>query len=181
MQGIVENEEIKIPKTAECDTSTISDKPDLSDSMGRDKAIKSIRPAFIWSSILTIILPIMWFIVTGMVSGNGDGYDDLWWVRLLGGDKEGDVTNGRGITVLISIGWTFGLFLEIFYQGNIMLRNMYGGMELGSSRMGCLISKQMETEIVDERKLGIVIGSLFCFANFCLVLCLSFAWPAVRA
>jgi len=184
MQNTEEPDDIiRIPKRVECDTSTITDKPDLlSDSMSREKATKSIRPAFLCTSILTIILPILWFIVTGMVSGSGNGYDKLWWVRLLGGDNVGDASHGRGITMLIGFGYTLGLFIMYFYQGNSILRVIYGGeMNFGFKRWTCCASKQkMEPQIVDERKIGILIGGLFCFSNFCLVLCLSVAWPAVR-
>ena len=185
MEDKEEQKEIKIQqRDEECDTSTISEKPDASDSSTREKATHSIRPAFICTSVLTVILPILWFVVTAMVSGTGDGYDSLWYVRLLGGDSVGDTSNGRGIIILLSFGWTFGLFLVFFIQGNSILRAIYGNVDpRADKRLSFCASKKkmMEPQGVDERKLGILIGCLFCFSNLCFILCFSFAWPAVRA
>lgn len=179
MENIEKQREIDVLNEVECDESTITDKPDVSDSSAQNKASNSFRPAFICTSILTIMLPILWFIVTGMVSGSGNGYDNLWWVRLLGGDSVADISNGQGIAVLISFGWTFGLFLVFFIQGNNILRAIYGDVIIRAKRWGCCVSK-MEPKGVDERTFGILIGSLFCFSNLCFIMCISFAWPAVR-
>jgi len=172
------------PSRDDCDTSKLEE----SESSSHEKIQHStIRPAFICTSLLTIILPILWFIISGMASWGDNGYNNLWWVHLLGGDSVSDTQNGRGITILLSFGWAFGLFLVFFIQGMNILRGIYGDVDIRNRRLTCCLSKLKRKEQtvkpqgVDERKIGILIGCLFCFSNLCIVLCLSIAWPTVRA
>jgi hypothetical protein len=178
-EGEEEREEMKNQKRDDSDPSSLSDKDSLTDSsIPTNKLVNSIHSSFLWTAGLTILLPILWFIVTtAMVEGN----NNLWWVRLIGSDNIGDASKGRGITMLLGFGWTLGLFFVYIYQGNIILRVICKSLKSETSRKwSCCASKRTAHATIDDRKIGMLVGSLYTFSNFCLVLFLLVAWPAVR-